>query len=187
MKKYSFNFLEWVKKYIKLPSKEEAKKILKTHSKTEILEAYKEVYNLFKTKKSFNLASIKNSLIIAAALFILLGNAAQAKLPTVENLEQQYQKYFDSLEDKHITQDRSYNKKLFLSAMSEIEDVYKKLRPNKDYREDVTQLKTVIDKFTEVKKNIENIEDKELIKAKTLAVHLQSDAYFGFLADSVNK
>lgn len=188
MRKFSFNFLDWVKKYIKLPTREESLKLLKKHSKKEIFEAYQEVYSLFKTKKSFDLQSIKNSLLLVAALFVLLGNVAQAGLPSIDSLEESYEKFFNTLDEKQMRfEDRGYNKKMFLNAIGEIEEVYQKIKNNKDFREDALQLKSVIDKFSDVKKNIDKIQDKDLIKAKTLAVHLQSESYFGYLANTTNR
>ena len=110
------------------------------------MEAYKQVYDLFRTKKSFNLQSMKKSLMIAAALFVLLGNIAQAGLPTVDKLQEKYQDYFDSLDKQEkVVHDKGYTKKLFINAMDEIEEVYNKLKDNKEFKEDISILKKVID------------------------------------------
>lgn len=190
MKKLSFNLLEWAKKYVKIPNKEEAKKILKEHSKKEVLEAYKQVHDLFKNKKSFDIQSIKTKIILVAALFVLLGNSALAGgLPSVNSLEKNYSDYFKSLDTKEKVIDRGYDRDFYFkqidNALEEIEDVYSKLKSNTEYKEDSLILKEALDKFSKFKSNRDSIDDKELVKASKVLVRLQADAYFGNLVSVV--
>jgi len=109
---------------------------------------------------------------------------AQAGLPTVDNLEKKYQKFFDSLDKQEKVIDVSSTKKSFLGAMEEIEEVYNKIKTNSEFREDAKVLKGVLDKYNKVKDNIDKIADKDIAKARTIAVlGIQADSYFGYLAN----
>lgn len=185
MRKLSFNFLDWAKNHVTIPSKEEAKKILKNHSKDEVLKAYREVFDFFRTKKSFSLQGIKSKLLIVTALFVLLGNVAQAGLPTVESLEKKNEQFFNSLDSKEVmqTRDTSQDRRRFLDAMGEIKDVYEKLRDNTEFTEDVKILKSVIEKYSKILKNIDSIDAKDLVKSRIIAERVQADPYFGYMAN----
>lgn len=206
MKKLSFDLLEWAKKYlnlprlkplvfrsmkiIKIPNKEEAKKIIKEHSKKEVLEAYKQVHDLFKNKKSFDLQSIKKKIILVAALFVLLGDSALAGLPSVDTLEKNYSDYFKSLDTKERVIDKGYDRDYYFkqidNALEEIEGVYSKLKSSYQYQEDAFILKEALDKFSKFKSNRDKIGDRDLVKASNILVRLQADAYFGNLV-SISK
>jgi len=82
--KFSFKFMDWVKKYIKIPSQEKAYEILKETDISEIKDSYQTVFNKFKSKheekQAFDFKKITNKLMILAALAVVLGGTLpQAK------------------------------------------------------------------------------------------------------------
>ena len=71
-----FKFLDLIKKYIKIPTKEEAIKILVKAKKEDLKKAYKYLPTLKgEAKASFNFQSIKKYLVLLASIAVLSGGA----------------------------------------------------------------------------------------------------------------
>jgi hypothetical protein len=133
----SFSLLEWLKKFIKLPTEEEAIQILKDADPKNLEDALKIIPSI-KEKKSFSFS--KGKFLILAALIVLLGEGIYKNYHSFSgnDLKKKIDKQVKVYEKKHPTKKH----KTIIKKDAPVEIVKEKIKSpshEKSYKGDVDQ------------------------------------------------
>ena len=79
-------FINWAKRYIKIPSKEEALNILKNQDIDELRDDFLNLKKVF-NKKAMKWSKLSNVILFVASLFVLSSNISLADITNLNTLK----------------------------------------------------------------------------------------------------
>jgi len=168
----SFNFLDWAKKIVKIPTKEEAIKILKDIDSKKIDEALK-LLPSFSARESFS-ARDMSKIIILAAIFVLTREHVFQKIKNFDGSEikQKIEKEIKDYEHKHNIKHNLVFKK---DSPSKPKDIMKE-KPVDFYKDNVIEgLKYIKEIETNLAKNKEKKLSEILKKDRSFFISKQKE------------